>query len=114
MKNLRNQIQLIGRLGANPEVKTFGENRKVAHFILATNESYRNAMGEKVNETQWHKIVCWDKQAAHAEKWLAKGQQIVVVGKLSTRTYDNKKGEKQFVTEVVANDVLLLSKKENQ
>lgn len=113
MKNLRNQIQLIGRLGANPEVKSFGENRKVAHFILATTESYRNAKGEKISETQWHKIVCWDKQATHAEKWLAKGQQVVIVGKLITRSYDNKKGEKQFVTEVVANDVLMLSKKEN-
>ena len=78
MKNLRNSVTLIGRLGANPEVKELGKEKAVAKISLATDDSYKNAKGEKVESTQWHTVVAWNRQAKFAEKYLTKGSQIAI------------------------------------
>lgn len=111
MNNLRNRVQLIGNLGAAPEVKEFNNGRKMARLVLATNEAYRNQKGELVKETQWHTIIAWGQPANIAEKYLTKGQEVCVEGKLSNRTYEDKDGNKRYITEVVINDILMLGKK---
>jgi single-strand DNA-binding protein len=111
MKNLRNSVQLIGFLGANPEIKTLENGNKLAKLNLATNESYKNQQGEKVTETQWHTVVAWGNQAKIAEKYLQKGNEICIEGKLSTRNYTDKEGVKRYVTEIVCNDILMLGSK---
>jgi single-strand DNA-binding protein len=108
MNALRNRVQLIGNVGNDPEVKTFGEGKKVANLTLATNETYKNDKGEKVEETQWHKLVAWGKTAEIIEKFVAKGKEIVVEGKLTHRSYDDKNGEKRYITEIVISDLVLL------
>ncbi|MFV8342440.1 single-stranded DNA-binding protein [Flavobacterium sp. XS2P39] len=110
MSSLRNKVQLIGHVGSDPEIKIFDGGKKLANFNLATNESYKNEKGEKVEETQWHKLVAWGKTAEIIEKYAAKGKEIAVEGKLTYRSYDDKNGEKRYVTEVVVNEVLLLGK----
>jgi single-strand DNA-binding protein len=109
MKNLRNSVTLIGRLGANPEVKELGKEKAVAKISLATDDSYKNAKGEKVESTQWHTVVAWNRQAKFAEKYLTKGSQIAIEGKLVHRMYEDSKGEKKYITEVIANEFLMLS-----
>lgn len=109
MKSLRNSIQLIGHLGKDPEVKIYGE-RKRASFTMATNDSYKNQKGEKVKETQWHNVVIWGTLAGIAEKYLRKGQEVCVEGKLIHRSYETG-GEKRNITEVVVNDLVLLGSK---
>lgn len=111
MNAMKNKVQLIGNLGQEPDVKTIGEDRKVAHLSVATNENYRNAKGEKVTETQWHNIVAWGKLAELAEKYLHKGTEVVIEGKLINRNYTDKQGVKRYVTEVQANELLILTKK---
>jgi single-strand DNA-binding protein len=110
MSNLRNSVRLIGHLGNDPEIKTVG-NKKVAKLSIATNTNYRNANGEKIEETQWHNLILWHKNAAIAEKYLSKGSEISIEGKLNSRSYTDKGGMKRYVTEIVVNDILLLSKK---
>jgi len=111
MKSLRNSVQLIGRLGKDPEVKTFGEKKK-ASFSIATSDSYKNAKGEKVEDTQWHNIVIWGGLADVAEKFLKKGQEIVIEGRLVHRDYETDKGEKKFITEINVNDMVMLGGKQ--
>ena len=111
MNSLRNSVRLIGNLGAAPEIKTFEKGNKVARINLATNEVYKNAQGEKVNETCWHNLVVWGKTADIVEKYLDKGSEIAIEGKLTSRSYNNKEGEKKYVTEIVVNDLLMLGKK---
>jgi single-strand DNA-binding protein len=111
MYALRNKVQLIGHLGMKPEVKTIESGKKMVKFSLATNENYRNAKGEKVTETQWHNIVAWGKVADIAEKYLDKGQEIAVEGKLVTRTYNDREGIKKYFTEVQVSEVLMLGGK---
>lgn len=108
MNALRNKVQLIGHVGNDPEVKNFETGKKLANLTLATNEIYKNDKGEKVEETQWHKVVAWGKSAEIIEKYVAKGKEIAIEGKLVHRSYDDKNGEKRYVTEVVVNDLLLL------
>lgn len=110
MNALRNKVQLIGHLGNNPEIKTFDGGKKLANFTLATNESYKNDKGEKVEETQWHRLVAWGKAAEIIEKYTTKGKEIAIEGKLAHRSYEDKNGEKRYVTEVVVTEVLLLGK----
>lgn len=111
MKNLRNKITLIGYLGQNPEVKTFDNGNRMAKFTVATSETYRNAQGEKITDTQWHNIVAWGKTVEVIEKYVVKGSEIVIEGKLTNRTYDDKDGNKKYFTEIVVNDILLIGKK---
>lgn len=110
MNNLRNKVQLIGHVGNDPEVKSISESKKLATLTLATNESYKNDNGEKVEETQWHRVVAWGKTAEIIEKYVSKGKEIAVEGKLVHRSYDSKDGEKRYITEVVVSELLLLGK----
>ena len=110
MNAMKNKVQLIGHVGQEPEIKTFGEGKKVANISLATNESYTNAKGEKVEDTQWHKVKAWGKVAELIEKYVTKGKEIAIEGKLTYSDYLDKDGVKRYVTEVVASDILLLGK----
>lgn len=109
---IKNRVQLIGNLGATPEVKELDNGNKMARFTVATSEFYTNKKGEKVTETQWHNIVIWGKLAGIAEKFLEKGSQVVIDGKLTTRNYTDKAGAKKYFTEIVANELLLIDKKQ--
>lgn len=111
MYALKNKVQLIGNLGNAPEVRTTEAGKKLARFSMATNESYRNAKGEKVTETQWHTLVAWGKVAEIAEKYLAKGSEVAIEGKLISRSYNDKEGNKKYVTEVQVNELLMLGEK---
>lgn len=111
MYALKNKVQLIGHIGGKPEVRTTESGKKLVRFSLATNESYRNAKGEKVTETQWHQIVAWGKVAEIAEKYTDKGSEIMVEGKLVHRSYEDKEGIKRYVSEVQVNELLLLGDK---
>lgn len=110
MNAMKNTVQLIGHVGQDPEIKTLDGGKKLANFTIATNDSYKNDKGEKVEQTEWHKLVAWGKTAEIIEKYVIKGKEIAVEGKLTHRSYDDKNGEKRYVTEVVINDVLLLGK----
>jgi single-strand DNA-binding protein len=111
MNTLRNKVQLIGNLGNTPEIITLDSGKKLAKFSIATNESYKNAQGEKVQDTQWHNIVAWNKTAEIVEKYLEKGKEVAIEGKLTTHTYEDKEGNKRYVTEVVCNELLMLGSK---
>ncbi|MES2881496.1 MAG: single-stranded DNA-binding protein [Bacteroidota bacterium] len=111
MYALKNKVQLIGNLGKAPEIKTMEGGKKLARFSVATNESYKDAKGEKVTETQWHNIVAWGKVAEIAEKYLTKGSEVAVEGKLMNRNYTDKEGIKKYITEVQINEILMLGEK---
>ncbi len=108
--NARNKVQLIGNVGNDPEIKTFEGGKKLANLTIATNEAYKNDKGEKVEDTQWHRVSAWGKTAEIIEKYVTKGKEIIIEGKLSHRSYEDKNGEKRYTTEVVANEILLLGK----
>ncbi len=109
MNTMKNRVQLIGHVGNDPEVKTF-EGGKVANLTLATNDNYTNKKGEKVEQTEWHRVVAWDSNADIIEKFVTKGKEIAIEGKLSTRSYDDKDGNKRYITEVVVSDIMLMGK----
>ena len=111
MYALKNKVQLIGNLGNAPEVKTLESGKKMVRFSVATNESYRNAKGEKVTETQWHNLIAWGKVAEIVEKFLTKGKEVAIEGKLINRSYNDKEGNKKYVTEIQVNELLLLGAK---
>lgn len=111
MSTLRNRVQLIGNLGNNPEMITLESGKKIAKFSIATNESYKNSQGEKVTDTQWHNVVAWNKTAEIIERYLEKGTEVAVEGKLTSRSYETKEGEKKYITEVICNEVVLLGGK---
>jgi single-strand DNA-binding protein len=111
---LKNKVQLIGNLGNKPEVRTTEAGKKIARFSIATNEIYKDSNGERVTETQWHNLVAWGKVADIAEKYLDKGSEVVVEGKLVNRNYSGKDGNKKFITEVQVNEMLLLGEKKKK
>ncbi|HEX8378337.1 MAG TPA: single-stranded DNA-binding protein [Pedobacter sp.] len=111
MSNLRNSVRLVGHLGNEPEVKTTATNKKLAKVSIATNSSYKNDKGEKIEETQWHNLVMWDGNATLAEKYLKKGSEISIEGRLSSRSYTDGAGVKKYFTEIIVNEILLLNKK---
>lgn len=108
---LRNKVQLIGNLGNAPEVRNTESGKKLVRFSVATNESYRNAKGEKVTETQWHNLIAWGAIAENAEKVLVKGAEVCVEGKLINRNYTDKEGNKKYITEIQVNEFLKLGGK---
>ena len=110
MNTLRNKVQLIGNLGNDPEIINLESGKTLAKFSIATNESYKNASGEKVTDTQWHNVVAWGKTAEIIEKYVTKGKEVAVEGKLTSRSYETKEGEKRYVPEVVCNELLMLGK----
>ncbi|MEL6304230.1 MAG: single-stranded DNA-binding protein [Bacteroidota bacterium] len=111
MSTLRNKVQLIGNIGNEPKIMNLENGNKVARFSMATNEYYRNAQGEKVQSTQWHYVVAWDKKADIIEQYAHKGKEVAVEGKLISRSYTNEMGIKCYVTEIVASEILLLGSK---
>ena len=111
MSTLRNKVSLIGNVGNNPEIMNLESGKKVIRVSLATNEHCKNPKGEKVQTTEWHNIVAWGKAAEIIGRYADKGKEIAVEGKLVTRPYETEEGEKRYITEVVANEVLLLGAK---
>ena len=108
--NKKNHVQLVGRLGANPEVKVLENGTKLTKFNLAVSETYKTKSGEKVTDVQWHSIVAWGNLAGIAEKILMKGTQVTIDGKLFKRSFVNKEGEKRSSTEIVANELFVHQK----
>ena len=106
---MKNRVQLIGHVGQEQENKNL-ESGRVANFTIATNENYTNAKGEKVEQTEWHRVSAWGKTVVIIEKLLTKGSHVAIEGKLTHRSYDDKDGNKRYITEVVANELVLLSK----
>jgi single-strand DNA-binding protein len=111
MNALKNKVNLIGRLGVEPEIVNMESGRKLARFTLATNENYKNKNGDWQSITQWHTINAWGKLAELVQKILTKGQEIAVEGRLVNQSYDNKNGEKRFTTVVEASEFLVLTPK---
>ena len=110
MNAMKNRVQLIGNVGNDPEIKTLENGKKLAHLNIATNDKYTNDKGEKVEQTEWHRVTAWGKTAEIIEKYVVKGKEIAIEGKLTHRSYDDSNGEKRHITEVVVNEILLLSK----
>ena len=111
MNTLRNKVQLIGNLGNDPEIINLESGKMLAKFSIATNDSYKNAQGEKITDTQWHNVIAWGKTAEIVEKYVTKGKEIAIEGKLTSRSYETKEGEKRYTTEVVCNELLMLGNK---
>ena len=110
MNSLNNRVQLLGRLGAEPEIKSFGKEKKMARLSIATSDKYKDAKGEIVEDTQWHNLVIWNTGLVGiTEKFLKKGSQIIVEGKLSYRQWENDEGKKQYITEITVNEIQMLA-----
>jgi single-strand DNA-binding protein len=110
MYALKNKVQLIGNLGNAPEVRNTESGKKLVRFSVATNEQYKNAKGEKVTETQWHNLIAWGKVADIVEKYLTKGTEVAIEGKLINRNYMDKEGNKKYITEIQVTELLMLGK----
>lgn len=110
MNNLRNKVQLIGNAGMEPEIKDVNGS-KLAKLSIATNETYTNKSGERVTDTQWHNLVAWGRTAELIERFVTKGKEMAVEGKLNTRSYEDQDGNKRYVTEIIMSDFLLLGGK---
>ena len=108
-----NKVILVGRLGKDPEVRTFEGGTKKANFTLATSEYRKDKDGNRVELTEWHNIVCWRNLAENAEKYLVKGKMIYVEGKLRTRSWDDN-GSKRYITEIEASTFTMLSSKSDE
>ncbi|HPE42983.1 MAG TPA: single-stranded DNA-binding protein [Bacteroidales bacterium] len=105
MTTLNNTVQLIGRAGLDPEIKSFDKERKMARFSIATNSYYYNKNGERVDDTQWHQVVAWGKTAEVVEKLVKKGREVAVSGKLNNRSWEDKDGNKRYIVEIVLNEI---------
>jgi single-strand DNA-binding protein len=112
MNSLRNKVQLIGNIGQTPEIISLDNGSKIAKLTLATNEHYKDSKGEKKTETQWHNLVAWGKTADLIEKYLARGQEIAIEGKLIHETYDAKDGSKRYATKIQISELVMLGKKQ--
>ena len=110
MSSIKNKVQLIGNLGGDPEIINMEGGSKLAKFTIATNEKWKDSKGEVQEETQWHNIVAWGKTAEIVENYLVKGKEVAIDGKLTHRSYETDKGEKRYITEVRADEILMLGK----
>lgn len=108
MNSLRNKVTLIGNLGQDPEIKTTESGKKVTNFTLATDDGFKNSEGQRVSETTWHNIVAWNGLADIAGRYLKKGHQTAVEGRIVYRNYEDKQGVTKYITEIVLNDLVLL------
>lgn len=108
MSTLKNKVQLIGNVGVEPAITILESGKKVARLSLATNESYKDKNGEKQTETNWHTLVAWGKTVDIIESYVVKGKEMAIEGKLNSRSYDDRDGNKRHVTEVVVSEILLL------
>ncbi len=113
MSTLKNKVQLIGRLGQDPEIINLESGKKLSRFSIAVNSGYTDQKGNRVEKTDWFTITNWDKKADFTEKYLYKGKEIAVEGKLSTRTYETATGEKRYTMEIISDEILLLSDPKN-
>lgn len=112
MAGTLNKVMLIGRLGADPEARSTTSGSTVVNFNLATDESYKDKNGQKVERTEWHRIVVWDKLAEVCRQYLHKGSLVYIEGKLQTRSWDDKEtGKKNYITEIIASDMRMLESK---
>ncbi|MEM6514871.1 MAG: single-stranded DNA-binding protein [Bacteroidota bacterium] len=110
MNALRNKVQLIGRLGQDPEIMTFQDGNKMAKFSMATDDSYKDNNGNKVERAYWHKVIVKGGLVKVVENYVNKGQEIAIEGKLTNRSWEDKEGNKRYTTEIVCNELLMLSK----
>jgi single-strand DNA-binding protein len=109
-----NKVILVGNVGKDPEVRHLENGSAVSTIALATSDYYTNKSGEKVTSTEWHNVVLWRSLAELAEKYIRKGSQIYVEGKIRSRSYDDKDGNKRYITEIVADTVQLLGRKQEE
>lgn len=114
MNTLKNKVHLVGNLGFDPEVREIAKGRKVARLSVATHDSYKNASGERVTDTQWHTVVAWGQTAEMAERLLRKGTPVMLEGRLVHRSYEAKDGSKRYITEVVMSNFQLLPSKREE
>jgi single-strand DNA-binding protein len=110
MKAIKNKVQLVGRLGADPEMKIYGDAKKLANLRLAVNDRYKNVQGDWIDETQWFNLIAWSKLAIYVEKYLTKGAEVAVEGRLVNKSFTDKAGIKRSTTEIVLSEILILSK----
>lgn len=103
-----NKVILVGNLGKDPEVRHLEGGASAAHFTLATNEYYKDKQGTRVERTEWHNIAAWRGLADMAEKYLKKGQQVYVEGKIRTRQYQDKDSQTRYITEIIADEITML------
>jgi len=108
MNILKNSVHLFGHAGKDTELTILENDKQVARVSLATNESYKNAKGEKVTNTQWHNLVAWGKKAENLHQLVKKGSQIAVQGRIVYKSYEDKEGVKRTVTEIVINEFVLI------
>lgn len=110
MNAMKNSVQLIGHVGNDPEIKTLESGKKLVNLSIATNETYYNDKGEKITDTQWHRVTAWGKTAEIIEKYVAKGKEIGIIGRLSYRSYEDKNGNKQYATEITVSEMQMFGK----
>ncbi len=108
-----NKVILIGNVGKDPDVRYMENNVAVAKFSLATSETYKKSNGETVKNTEWHNIVLWRGLAQIAEKYVKKGSQIYIEGRIKSRSYDDKDGVKKYITEIVGDNMTLLGRRDD-
>lgn len=106
-----NKVILVGNVGKDPETRYIDETTAITKFPLATSETYKNRSGERVSNTEWHNVVLWRGLAQVAEKYVKKGTQIYVEGRIKTRSYDDAEGNKKYITEIVGDQLQLLGRK---
>lgn len=109
-----NKVILLGNLGKDPEVRNLEGGAKVVKFPLATSESYKDKSGNKIEQTEWHNIVVWRGLADIAEKYLRKGSSVFIEGKIRSRSWDDKDGNKRYITEIVADNLTLVGGKREE
>jgi single-strand DNA-binding protein len=113
MTTIKNKVQLIGNLGKDPEVRHLEGGKVVANFNIATSDTFVNQQGEKIQNTQWHSVVAWGNTAKIAEKYLKKGSEVAIQGKLTHRSYEDKNGQTKYISEVLINEIMLMGSKKN-
>ena len=113
MSTIKNHVVLIGNLGIDPEVTNFENGNRIAKFSMATNETYKKEGGGKTNQTEWHNIVVWGNLVSIVEKYLKKGSEVCVKGKITYRSYQDKEGITRYITEIKADEVLMLGGKQH-
>lgn len=106
-----NKVILVGNVGKDPEVRYVDTNVPVARFPFATSETYRSRDGEKITTTEWHNVVLWRGLAEVAEKFVKKGSQLFIEGKIRTRSYDDRDGNKRYITEIIADNMQMLGRR---
>lgn len=109
-----NQATLVGNLGKDPEVKTLPNGDKVANFTIATSETWKDKQGQKQERTVWHNIVCWRGLAEVVEKYVKKGDRVLVTGRIDNRSYDKQDGTKGYISEIVADNLRMLGGKRGE